>query len=134
MSVILDTSFLIAFNNAKDENHKSAQSLKAKLKEKEFGQCYISDYIFDEFVTFLRAKLFPESSIKEIGDALLADQSIKLLKIDVDTFLKSWEFFKRSNELSFTDCSTITLAKELGIRNVATFDSDFDKITFIRRI
>ena len=134
MSLILDTSFLIALNNAKDENHKSAQSLKIKLKEKEFGQCYISDYIFDEFVTFLRAKSFPENSIKELGDALLADQSIKLLKIDVDIFLKSWEFFKRSNELSFTDCSTITLAKDFGIRNVASFDSGFDRFPHIKRI
>lgn len=69
-----------------------------------------------------------------IGGKVERDSGYKLLKIDVDTFLKSWEFFKRLNELSFTDCSTITLAKELGIRNVATFDSDFDKITFIRRI
>lgn len=134
MSSILDTSFLIALNNAKDENHESAQSLKVRLKEKEFGQCYISDYIFDEFVTFLRAKSFPENSIKEIGDALLADQSIKLLKIDIDTFLKSWEFFKKSSELSFTDCSTITLAKEFGIRNVASFDSGFDRFPHLKRI
>ena len=130
----MDTSFLIALNNAKDENNKDAQSLKAKLKDKEFGQCYISDYIFDEFVTFLRAKSFPENSIKGIGDALLADPSIKLLKIDADMFLKSWESFKKSNELSFTDCSTITLAKEFGIRTVASFDSGFDRFSHIKRI
>lgn len=134
MSVIFDTSFLIASNIVKDINHKNAQSLKLKLKDKEFGQCFISDYIFDEFVTFLRAKSFNENIVKEIGDSLLAEESIKLLKIDLHIFLQSWEFFKKSNNLSFTDCTTITLAKEFGIKNIASFDSGFDRVHDIKRI
>ena len=134
MSLILDTSFLIALNNARDVNYKNAQTLKIRLKDKEFGQCYISDYIFDEFVTFLMAKSFPANTIKEIGDALLAEESIKLLKIDLHIFLESWESFKKLNKLSFTDCTTIILAKEFGIKNIASYDSGFDRITFIKRI
>lgn len=134
MSVILDTSFLIAVNNAKDINHINAQSLKLRFKNKELGQVFISDYIFDEFVTFLMAKSFPANTIKEIGDTLLSEESIKLLKIDTEIFLQSWGLFKKLNSLSFTDCTTITLAKEVGIMNVASFDSDFDKVTYIKRI
>ena len=134
LSVILDTSFLIALNNAKDINHKSALSLKFRLKSKELGQVFISDYIFDEFVTFLRAKSFSENAIKEVGDALLAEEDIEFLKVDTSVFLQSWELFKKSNNLSFTDCTIITLANEFGIKNVASFDSGFDRIPNIKRV
>ena len=134
MSLILDTSFLIALNSAKDINHNDSQALKSRLEDKEFGQVYISDYIFDEFVTFLMAKSFPVAYIKKMGDSLLGEGSIKLLKIDVNIFMQSWELFKKSNKLSFTDCTTIVLAKEFGIKNVASFDSDFDKIPHIKKL
>lgn len=134
MSVILDTSFLIALNNEKDVNYKNAQSLKIRAKNKEFGQCYISDYIFDELVTFLRAKAIPLDKIKAIGDALLNDKTIELLKIDIEIFLCSWELFKTTSKLSFTDCTTLTLAKEFGIKHIASFDSDFDIFPYLKRI
>lgn len=134
LGIILDTSFLIALNNAKDMNHGGAQSLKARLKEKEFGQCYVSDYIFDEFVTFLMAKAFYPNKIREIGDALLAEESINFLRVNESLFMESWEFFKKHNNLSFTDCTTAILAKEFGIKNIASFDSGFDKIDSIKRI
>ncbi len=134
MSILLDTSFLIALNNAKDKNHKHAHALKPRLKNKEYGQVYISDYIFDEFVTFLMVKSFPSNAIKEIGDTLLAEESIKLLKVDINIFIESWNLFKKSEGLSFTDCTTIILAKTFSIKNVASFDSDFDKIPYIKRL
>ena len=134
LSVILDTSFLIALNNAKDENHSNAQSLKLRLKNKELGQVYFSDYIFDEFVTFLMAKSFPGSMVREVGDALLMEESIKLLKVDTSVFMESWELFKKFNSLSFTDCTTAILAKEFVIKNVASFDSGFDRIEYVKRV
>ena len=134
MSLILDTSFLLALNDAGDFNHNNANSLKIRVKDKEFGQCYISDYIFDELMTLMRAKSINPNKIKDIGDSLLSDKTIELLKVDKEMFLQSWELFKKSNELSFTDCSTITLAKEFGIRNVASFDSGFDRFPYIKRI
>ena len=134
MSLIFDTSFLIALNDSGDYNHKYAISLKSRIKNKEFGQCYISDYIFEEFVTYLRAKSFPANYIKEIGDSLLAEESIKLLKIDIDVFIQSWGLFKKLSKLSFTDCTTTTLANEFGIKYIASFDSDFDRIPNIKRI
>ena len=103
MSLIFDTSFLIALNDSGDYNHKYAISLKSRIKNKEFGQCYISDSIFDELMTFLRGKSIPFDKIKAIGDA-------------------------------FTDCTTITLAKEFGIKHIASFDSDFDRFAHLKRI
>jgi len=134
VSLILDTSFLLALNDAGDFSHNNANSLKIRVKDKEFGQCYISDYIFDELMTLMRAKSISLNKIKDIGDSLLSDKTIELLKVDKEMFLQSWDLFKKSNELSFTDCSTITLSKEFGIRTVASFDSGFDRFPHIKRI
>lgn len=134
VGLILDTSFLIALNNATDASHEQAESLRTRLENREFGQLYISDYVFDEFVTFLMAKSFPANAIMEIGDALLADESIKLMKIDDEMFIQSWELFKKMKNLSFTDCTTVILAKEFNIKNIASFDSGFDRFPNIKRV
>ncbi len=134
MSIILDTSFLIALNDSGDFSHKRAQSLKTRIRQDEFGKCYISDYIFDELMTFFRAKSINLEKIKLIGDALLSDGSIELLKVDSDVFLQSWELFKKTGNLSFTDCATVALVKGFGIRNIASYDSGFDRIAGIKRI
>ncbi len=134
MSIFLDTSFLIALNNAKDANYKSARTIKEKIKMREFGQCYISDYVFDELVTFLMAKSFPSEIIKNIGDSLLEEESISLLKIDNNVFLQSWSLFKKMKTLSFTDCTTILLAQQFNVKNIASFDTDFNKISLLQRV
>ena len=134
MSIILDTSFLIAINDSKDSNHKKANELKPRVRNKEFGQCYISDYIFDEFATFLKAKSFRNSFINEVGNALLSNEEIRILRVDENSFFQSWEMFKKMEKLSFTDCTTIILAKEFSIKKIASFDSDFDKVSYLERV
>lgn len=101
---------------------------------REFGQCYISDYVFDELVTFLMAKSFPSEIIKNIGDSLLEEENITLLKIDNPVFLQSWNLFKKMKTLSFTDCTTILLAQQFNVKNIASFDTDFDKISLLQRV
>ncbi len=134
MAIILDTSYLIALNNERDAGYPAAKSLRPRIKNKEFGRAYISDYIFDEFMTFLRMKSNPEPAIREIGDALLSDDTLTLLKIDIHSFLKSWELFKKSGGLSFTDCTIVIMAEAYGIENVASLDSGFDRISSLKRI
>ena len=133
MSLILDTSFLIAIYSERDEHHSTARRLLPKLQSKEYGQTYISDYIFDEFVTFLRARSYPESTLQAIGDRLKAEDSSHFLHINECIFSKSWELFKKY-PLSFTDCTTIILTEEFGIHHVASFDAGFDRIPHLKRI
>lgn len=134
MGVFLDTSFLVALVNVDDENHEIAQSTKARIANKEFGQPYISDYIFDEVVTFLKSRCVKAEKIEEFGDSLLNEGSIELLRVGPAAFLRSWELFKKSAGLSFTDCTSIALSGEFGIRNIASYDSDFDKFSSLKRI
>ena len=134
MGVFLDTSFLVALVNADDANHKSAQSVKARIENKELGQPYFSDYIFDELVTFLLARHVRPEKIEEFGNILLEGESIKMLRVDTAVFMQSWVLFKRSEGLSFTDCTSVVLARESGIKSIASYDSDFDKLPSLKRL
>lgn len=134
MSIILDTSFLVALHNKNDQYHNSAQNIGQRLIVGEMGKCYTSEYIFSEVMTLLRARKFPENQIEKVGSALLHDPLITLLRMDFAQFQETWALFKKYEGLSFTDCSTIVVSNAFGIKAIASFDTDFDKGSGLKRV
>lgn len=132
--ILLDTSFLIAYEVDTDSNHERAVSLRERITREEFGPLIISDYIFDEIltVTFSKTKNLEKTII--IGMEL-RNSSI-LIKLNDKDFEETWELFKKqkNTKFSFTDSSNVALMKRMGIKNIATFDEDFKKIKEINVI
>ena len=126
--IFLDTSFLISFEVEKDANHEKAVALMEKIVGEEYGEPLISDYIFDETVTvsLVRSKSLRKAAF--VADALVS--SFQILRVDDSIFERARSLFKaqKRTRLSFTDCSTITLMHKAAIRNIATFDKDFDEV------
>ncbi len=50
---------------------------------------------------------------------------VAIERVDEETFDESWQRFKHSSGLSFTDCTSMTLMDELETRHVFTFDQHF---------
>jgi predicted nucleic acid-binding protein len=123
--IILDTSFLIAFYNKRDSRHEEALKIFDEITN---DKLVISDYIFDELVTFLRAKV-PWIAI-EVGENIL--ENLDIIRVNDEDFRTAWELFNKFNKLSFTDCTTLSLSKRLKIRRVVTFDQSliraFEKV------
>ena len=69
MSILIDTSALIAARNAEDRNHKSAVNNMNSALKGEYGKVFTSDYVFDEAVTlaYMRTgkKIFAISILKK---------------------------------------------------------------------
>jgi len=84
--------------------------------------------IFDEVVTFLRAKV--PWIAQEVGENIL--ENLDLIRVNDEDFRTAWELFNKFDELSFTDCTTLSLLKRLKIRRVVTFDQSlmraFEKV------
>ena len=40
---------------------------------------------------------------------------------------ETWQLYKKINALSFTDCSTLALMQEYGIKDIATFGRELKK-------
>ena len=47
MSLLLDTSALVAARNAEDKNHNQALEVMMPALQGEYGKLFVTDYIFD---------------------------------------------------------------------------------------
>jgi len=132
--IFLDSSFLIALEVATDQNHEKARIMRDKIIVGEFGDAIISDYIFDETVTVTLNKTKDMKKTKLVGENLKKSAEIKMT--DRDIFEDSWEIFanQKKTKFSFTDCTILSIMLKDGVKNLATFDKEFEKIEGIRII
>ncbi|MGC8831968.1 MAG: type II toxin-antitoxin system VapC family toxin [Thermoproteota archaeon] len=126
--IFLDTSFIAAFYNVRDENHVKAKNLMPDIVNSKYGPLYISDYVFDETVTVAFIRLRNLRRAVRIGEYLR--KSVRLIEVTGSNFEDAWRIFKKQKEtdFSFTDCTSISIMKRMNIRNIATFDRDFLKL------
>lgn len=59
--------------------------------------------------------------------------SIEMMMVNETCFQRTWEIFKEQNKtkMSFTDCSTLALMETYRIKNIATFDEEFEKVDWM---
>ncbi|MEK6848223.1 MAG: PIN domain-containing protein [Nanoarchaeota archaeon] len=124
--IILDTSFLVSYYNSRDENHNKAKELMNEISYGDF-EAMISDYIFGECCTVLLLRL---KDFKKTIRVCQLIKSLEMLNVEYSVFERTWELFREQKEtkLSFTDCSTLALMETNGIKKIATFDEEFNKI------
>lgn len=126
MSVLIDTSALIAARNADDKNHPKTMDIMARALKCEFGKVFVSDYIFDEAVTLAYIRTGSKRFAHDIGRFARA-KPINFRFIEPIDFDRSWELYQQFEDkhLSFTDCTNIALMERLGIEMLFTFDTEF---------
>ncbi len=126
IAIFLDASFLYAYMNDADIHHGKALKIFQELAENKYGETVTSDYIFDEAVTVTSRKAGRQTAIN-LGNFIL-NSEIVLIKISNLLIEKSWELFQKTDGLSFTDCTNISLMQTFRINNIATFDKSFSQI------
>jgi hypothetical protein len=123
---MLDTSFIVAYFNTRDQNHSSAVKI-AKILANQNHELYITDYLFGEIVTVSLVRLKNLEKATQIGTTIL--EYCNLIHVDKDIFEHAWKIFSEQKlRLSFVDCTTIVVMKNQKIQKIATFDNDFNKI------
>ena len=124
-AIVLDSSFLIAWYNARDSHHAAATRGMALVANGKWGRALLLEYVFLEVVTVLVARLGAPSAI-EVGR--------RLLEVDELEFVACSEFFaeavrefsaQRASTLSLTDAAIAVVARTRAAGRVATFDADF---------
>ena len=133
MAVFLDTSFIVAFLNKKDNRNEKATTLWNEIMENKWGHPITSDYIVDECFTLLLARRKNLDLLTNLHAFIHGDDKrsvtkiIQFFKVTQRMYEKTWEMFKTYNDpaLSFTDLTTIEICKELNILYFASYDSDF---------
>lgn len=132
MNIFLDTSAIIAIINTRDAFHFEATDIMRKLERREipFTRFVTTEYIFNEALTFINCILKQHELAVTTGDAILNSNFIEIFRVDDEVFKRSWELFRRSDELSFTDCASFAIMEYLGIDQVFTTDSHFRRQGF----
>lgn len=132
MSLLIDTSAIVAARNADDKNHKKAIKVMIKALKGEYGKLYVSDYIFDESVTLAFIRTGSKDFANDIGRFARTKPIIFRFVEPVD-FENAWEIYLQYNDkqFSFTDCVNIALMNRHKIDAIFTYDSEFNGIVSI---
>jgi predicted nucleic acid-binding protein len=117
MNVFIDTSAFYALVDWIDKNHEKARRIRDSLRGEDMW-LYTSNYIFDESVTLIRAKLGFETAL-DFGNKMMHSKAVKMLKVTEEIENKAWGIFckYKDKELSFTYCTKefcLPLWKGLG--------------------
>jgi predicted nucleic acid-binding protein len=132
--IVLDSSFLIAFHNARDVHHAAASSAMERLLDGGWGEALLPEYVFLEVTTVLAARRNLETAVA-VGEALLSAPELELVPC-ADTFLEAFSVFRGQGRrgLSFADAAIVAIARQRGASFVATFDSGFRGLRGLRMV
>lgn len=121
-TVFVDTSALYAFINARDPDHKRVKDYLQGYK----GQLLISNFIFDEIITLVMARMGHDKAVLT-GNTLLNPREFILTRCKTSDELKAWKLFvnRPDKKYSFTDCTSFVIMKKLGINKSLSTDAHF---------
>jgi len=128
----VDTSFLVAFYNDRDGNHKAAKAVYDGLFETHPNSAFITtDYVFDEFVTLILRRGTHQLA-RRYGRAVLEDPTIKILYMTEALFNKTWDVFTGMTDKgwSFTDCFSYLVMRDYPVDAGLSFDKHFRQFGF----
>ncbi|MBF0228539.1 MAG: PIN domain-containing protein [Desulfamplus sp.] len=130
MKIFADTGAWIALADKNDQYHNIAKKVYASI-QKENIPIVITDYIFDETVTWLHYKIGHKIACNW-GNKILGSHMVDIIKISEEQINLSWELFQKYDDqkFSFTDCLSFTVMNLLGINLVFTYDSHFSTMGF----
>ena len=132
MKIFLDTSAIIAHYNADDRHHADASQVMDGIAGGSIPltRFYVSDYVFDEAMTFIECVLRNHDLALKVGEALLSSPFTIMLRVDDEVFDEAWGRFKEDRGLSFTDCSSFVLMERYGVSHAFAFDRHFEGAGF----
>ena len=115
---VVDTSALVAFFVQSEKHHLTARRYAAQHPTVRW---IVLETVFDEFVTWMRAKVSIASSV-QVG-RILREEHLYVNISDTDD-AATWEAFCHHDDKhwSYTDCSILVVAHRLGVSDVFAFD------------
>lgn len=145
----MDTTVLVAISNKCDKHHDKAKRLvRAILKEKTHPTIFVSDYIIDETISVVLARTknepdeFKRKILEHIDKIVYNSRFIRVIHVDEVTYSSALTYLRKEKTFlaSLTDWINAVTMKSRNIKEILSFDGDFDKISklpdfsFIKRI
>ncbi len=123
MTLLADTSALLALYLADDRHHRAAVAF---LRATPRARFVLTDLILGELATRLAVRAGP-SQAAQVARGILASKRYEVMYLDGELLaeaLSTMEDFG-DKRLSLADCASFALMRRLGVRGAFTFDHDF---------
>lgn len=128
--IFLDSSFVIALADADDQFHDRAVAELPKLDPRRL----VSDLVISESTTAVGARLGVKAG-RAVFEGLLYDSSTKTVFGGKRLFERAATIFaKYGGRLSFPDSVSVRLMYDEKVKEIASFDTDFDRVDGLTRI
>jgi len=126
----VDTSGWYALVDRRDAHHEEVAALVRDLV-KAGTRLVTTDYVIDESCTLAKARSGSVMSFRLL-DLVRGTAALDLEWIGVERFDRSERELKKYHDqpFSFTDCTSFTVMRELGIRDAITTDRHFSVAGF----
>ena len=127
-SVFVDTSFVIALINERDNNHLAALELADVFEN---NSLIITDCVLLEIGNAL-SKNFRAESV-EIIRYFLTSKEASVVNLNPVLFNKAFSFYETHDDKSYglVDCVSFVVMTEMAINRVLTFDKHFAQAGFV---
>jgi predicted nucleic acid-binding protein len=134
MTFVLDSVVLAAAALKRDARHKEASKILSAIGSGKCGKCLITDFVIAEALTLVRFSRRGGAELSnEMYECLLSSPHLQLVRLTDAELKAAGEIFKKYPRLSFVDSTTVALMLVRGIKNLISFDSDFDGVPGIER-
>ena len=127
--IFVDTGAFVALMRQKDRHHEAARNFMVDPPA-----LVTSDYVVDETVTLLLTRVSRDAAERFLG-GIRSSRLLRLEMVGKEGFNEAATLFLhyRDKEWSFTDCTSFTIAKRLGIKDVFGVDHHFEQMG-LRRV
>ena len=126
--IVADASYFVALADRKDRWHRDALRVKAAVPQ----EFLVSDLVVAEAVTIIgdRRGGKPAQTLYEYFD-----DECEIVFVGEDLFREAMALhLQYDGGLSVADCVSVALMSQRGIRDIVSFDDDFDKVRSIRHL
>ena len=126
-SIFVDTSFVVALVNEKDQHHTRASELADLL---DGYPLVTTDAVLLEIGNALARKFKEEAA--EIIEEFLASEETEVVRLDATLFRSAFELYQthKDKPWGMTDCISFVIMRERGIPDALTNDKDFIQAGF----
>ena len=130
MKCFVDTGAFAALHNEQDDHHEEAKILWAFLRNQN-AELFTTRDVIVETLILVRGRTGHHQAVV-CGEDLWNNPVLEILRPEPHHDRAAWDLFKRrpAVELSFVDCLSFILMKELRLRHAFTFDDDFARAGF----
>ncbi len=128
---MVDSGYWIALKYNMDKWHDDANKHKETLVNSK--KIYITENILTETYNFLLRKVSHEAAYHTM-QSFINLSKINILYNNSVIMRSTIDILKKYKQLSYTDANLIWHCKNLGIKELLTFDKGFDVIKGIKRL